>query len=344
MLKKAILVGFGYKRTQYNLVGPPYDLKNMVKFLTTKMGYAIRDITVYSDALIQGLNVNVLRPYSATGLSNKNIILSKLTETINLLKASQNSSLWFYFSGHGSEWYYNNGKYTQPLTGVPEESNNADQILCTYDMFKPSGDFDYSKPIYDNELQQILKTIPVTCKFYAIVDSCHSGTACDLPYRWTDEAGALDFFKDKFDETLFPNKNLVVISGCKDNQTSADMGVIGGLLTYTFLQLFRLTKYANLSNINIVEFLYDLSKNVRNIEATQFVTATSSIKLENTRKLFDTSLFARNMSSVRDLYPLKLSMPIVENGTVRNFYINDDKYLNKTDVKSNNRVVLIKKK
>jgi len=91
------------------------------------------------------------------------------------------------------------------------------------------------KPISDVELKNVLRAnLKKGVTVFAMFDSCFSGSTLNLRYRYlqSDRAQSVD---DTKDETV---STVVALSGCTDNQTSADAsfnGVPNGALTKAFL-------------------------------------------------------------------------------------------------------------
>ncbi|KAG8917691.1 Ca(2+)-dependent cysteine protease [Tulasnella sp. 418] len=85
--------------------------------------------------------------------------------------ARPNDSLFFHFSGHGG--------YTKDKDG--DEADGYDEVIYPVD-FKKAGH------IVDDYMHDVLvKPLPAGCRLTAIFDSCHSGSALDLPYVYSTE-------------------------------------------------------------------------------------------------------------------------------------------------------------
>jgi hypothetical protein len=109
----------------------------------------------------------------------------------------------------------------------------------------------------------LVKPLPAKCRLTAIFDSCHSGTVLDLPFVYStkgeikeknlfkhDKDGALSSImslgkqllesRDVADQVRRKNTSLadvIMFSGCKDDQTSADAQEAGkatGAMSYAF--------------------------------------------------------------------------------------------------------------
>jgi len=115
-----------------------------------------------------------------------------------------------HYSGHGSQ--------VKDLDG--DEKDNLDTpgmddciCPCDFDNYEGSNGF-----ITDDVLKEILvNQIPVGARLRAFFDCCHSGSILDLEYMWKKD--------EEFLKTGAPEKrshDIIMVSGCKDSQTSAD--------------------------------------------------------------------------------------------------------------------------
>lgn len=202
--KKALLIGINYVGTSAEL----YGCINDQKFMNDKIkeyGFVESNIKLIND------NTN-LKP-------TRNTILTEFeTFTKN---STVNDLLLFHYSGHGSYAVDTNG----------DETDGRDELICSSDL----------RGISDDELKQILQNnIKQGTTLFAIFDSCFSGSVLDLRYQYIDSLNNnLDTQNLKEAETF---GNIVMISGCNDNQTSADTVVNGtprGALTWAFLEALK---------------------------------------------------------------------------------------------------------
>ncbi|KAI8050301.1 peptidase C14, caspase domain-containing protein [Syncephalis plumigaleata] len=84
--------------------------------------------------------------------------------------AQPNDSYFFHFSGHGGQVRDTDG----------DESDGFDETILPLD-YKKAGQ------IVDDEINAIMvRPLPPGCRLTAIFDSCHSGTAMDLPYLYNE--------------------------------------------------------------------------------------------------------------------------------------------------------------
>lgn len=155
--------------------------------------------------------------------------------------ADANTSLWFSYSGHGSNERDRNG----------DERDGRDEALVPVDC-------DVNGLISDDWLRaNIVDALPAGAQLTCLVDACHSATAFDLPVTIEDvsvhKRGAREQRKVSeyrradwrrvqrrivYDEMAPTSADVMTVSGCRDAQTSADAvedDVPTGALTHAFL-------------------------------------------------------------------------------------------------------------
>lgn len=249
--KKALLVGINYFGSKNELRGCINDVKNMSQFLVQRWGYKWEDMVILTDDLNDRARVP----------TKENIIRAMQW----LVKdARPNDSLVFHFSGHGG--------VTEDLNG--DEESGFDDVIYPVD-------FEVAGEIVDDDMHDIMvRPLPPGCKLTALYDSCHSGTALDLPYVYSTKgvvkepnmlkeagSGALSAFmaynsgniggaissltsmakkfaksgnvnSDSIKQFKGSPADVVSISGCKDDQTSADAlenGMATGAMSWSFI-------------------------------------------------------------------------------------------------------------
>jgi len=148
-------------------------------------------------------NVSVLlknKGYTCTLMSELTPIKATKTNILNglvqLLQTSKSGdSLFFHYSGHGTNTVDRNG----------DELDKRDEMICPCDF----------KMITDDELNRIIHLfLKPGVTLFALFDSCFSGTVLDLKYNYSP-----NIINTRVPET---KSNVIMISGCMDNQTSAD--------------------------------------------------------------------------------------------------------------------------
>jgi hypothetical protein len=162
----------------------------------------IANVLVGFKTIIKLTDFSTVRPTKAN-------ILREFTRL--LATAVPGDCLLFAFSGHGSQVNDKNG----------DETDGKDEGLFTLD----------NKLIIDDELNLIIKRyLKPGVTLFALTDCCHSGTIMDLKYNY------VDYLENP--KNVEPGGNVIMISGCKDEQTSADAYINGksqGAMTWAFL-------------------------------------------------------------------------------------------------------------
>ncbi|KAL5636511.1 hypothetical protein ACGC1H_000461 [Rhizoctonia solani] len=227
--RKALLIGCNYPGSTAPLDGCINDVFNIKRFLVEHFGYGEEDIRVLSDSESSHGEVGEAPP------TRTNIIryISWLVGD-----AEPDDSLFFHFSGHGSN--------QDDLDG--DEYDGKDESICP-------TDYETAGVLVDDELHELLvKPLPEGAGLTALFDSCHSGSVLDLPWTYEtsgaikqpddlqgeaeDEAVAIDAHQKRF---KWSPADVVSLSGCRDSQTSADAqfgGLPSGALSYAFIRAF----------------------------------------------------------------------------------------------------------
>jgi len=197
--KRAVTVGINYLGLQCQLSGCINDSDTIIHLLVTEFGYDVADIRQLRDDRHQGMptrrNITTALQWLVAG-------------------AKEGDHLFFHYSGHGS----------QQRDAGGDEMDGKDETLVPVD-YQQNG------MLSDDELRQILvASLPKGVRLTVILDCCHSGTALDLPYKVAIKDGDIVDIKKKLPHQIAARSqgDVVMISGCMDTQTSADVG--GGSL------------------------------------------------------------------------------------------------------------------
>ncbi|KAI8939354.1 Ca(2+)-dependent cysteine protease [Plenodomus lindquistii] len=156
--RKALLIGINYFGQRGELRGCINDVKNMSTYLNEYFGYKREDMVLLTDdqqnPMSQPTKANILRAMHW------------------LVKdARPNDSLFFHYSGHGGQ--------TKDLDG--DEDDGYDEVVYPVD-FRTAGH------IVDDEMHRIMVApLQPGVRLTAIFDSCHSGSALDLPYIYSTQ-------------------------------------------------------------------------------------------------------------------------------------------------------------
>merc|ERR1712217_978457 len=125
--------------------------------------------------------------------------------------AAAGDELFFHYSGHGGQQADKNG----------DEASGKDDTLIPCD-FQTAGQ------IIDDELyEHVVEPLPKGVRMWVMLDCCHSGTALDLPFvvDMSSDGRTVRMGKSKMRRgpPAESKADVIMISGCKDTQTSADV-------------------------------------------------------------------------------------------------------------------------
>lgn len=197
--KKALLVGINYTGTQNELYGCINDVNSIKERIITK-GFT---------------NINTITDLTTQKPTKSNI----LSEFKNLLINSQAGDLLlFLYSGHGS----------YDLDKNNNEQDGYNELIVSSDL----------KAIVDDEFKIIIQqNLKQDVTLFALFDSCFSGSVLDLRYQYLDSLNYDKYTENSKDEITIGN--VFMISGCTDEQTSADAvfnNKANGAMTWSLLQ------------------------------------------------------------------------------------------------------------
>jgi len=212
--KAALVIGTNYPGSSCQLSGCVNDANNMTLFLNTHCGYQMQDIHLLTDDGQPANMKNILAGFDW--------LVEKATTGC--------TELWLSYSGHGS--------YVDDQNG--DEDDGRDEALCPCDC-------DTTGFIIDDDIyERLVAKLPAGVTLFAVFDCCHSGSMLDLPIMFTT-SGRVTSNNHRV------AANIVSISGCKDDQTSADAYISGkyaGALTWSFLEAIKEHNYSvNISGL-----------------------------------------------------------------------------------------------
>jgi hypothetical protein len=190
-MKRGLFIGINYNAfPNAHLNGCINDAINMRAALESKYGYSPENsVSLHddmADAETQPTRANILGHLRAIAAASANCV-----------------EVWIHYSGHGGQ--------ARDATGKEEDGLNETVLPCDY----PSAGI-----ITDDEVFGIIKTIK--CRAVIIFDSCHSGSMCDLEWQYDYTSGNLFRRTRPNPANKIANTGIVMMSGCKDAQTSAD--------------------------------------------------------------------------------------------------------------------------
>jgi len=200
--KKALLIGINYIGTSNELYGCINDALLIKDRIGTK-GFT---------------NITMLTDLTPKKPSRSNI----LEEFKNLLINCQAGDfLFFSYSGHGSYTFDRNN----------DELDGRDELIVSSDV----------KGIVDDEFKSLIQTyLKPDATLFALFDSCFSGSVLDLKYQYLDSLNYDNYSENS--KTLDTLGNVIMISGCTDNQTSADAFFgkqANGAMTWSLLESLK---------------------------------------------------------------------------------------------------------
>jgi len=233
--RTAFLVGINYRDTQSELNGCYNDVVNVAQYLRLNLGYTAGSITVLTDG-----NRGAAGTASPLLPTRQNIIAGLTTLVAGMIPGDEAV---FHYSGHGSLVRDTNG----------DEATGLDSCLCPVDYAAPASAG--GGMITDDEIRTLLvNKVPRGARLYVILDCCHNGTGCDIRYKYEDFSILLSppstrtpiwrtiqraYLQGKYTET---SGEVYMISGCRDEQTSADAYInnaFAGALTYAVFSILR---------------------------------------------------------------------------------------------------------
>ena len=227
MVKKALLIGINYKGSLDELRGCINDIRNINDILKNNCDYCEKNIKLLTE------EDNNELPTRGNIEKNINWLLSGVVE---------GDTLFFYYSGHGSNVDDNNG----------DESDKKDEVLVPLD-------YDKSGVITDDWLyNNMIKRVPKNVTLIGFTDACHSGTMVDLKYNIRSKCeymrGGLELgiqynskewsnrYSLSLEKSEVVNGNVYFFSGCQDQEYSADAYIgntFQGAFSYCLIELIK---------------------------------------------------------------------------------------------------------
>lgn len=208
--KRALLIGINYNEDQYkddDLNGCVNDLNNLKKFLKEKGGFLDEDIITL-----------------VNNEATKEVIEMEILNLSYFSFSNPGSNVWLSYSGHGSRFIIDHSRTCE--------------VLC------PS-DYIHNGVIFDSWLKtNFVESLHKDTNAFVLMDCCNSGSNFNLPFRY-NIIDRVSLHDNGYSESQIKNLcNIVKISGCEDDQTSADYydrndNQFQGALTNNFLDVFE---------------------------------------------------------------------------------------------------------
>lgn len=235
MAKRAVLIGINkYQVPGSDLNGCVNDVKNLSAALKSYYGFAEKDITTLTDLK-----------------ATKKAMQAAIQKLI--VGGKKGDILLLHYSGHGSNVPDDNG----------DEADHRDEILCPTNL-------DWKDPLSDDWLRKTFDKLKAGVNLTVIMDCCHSGTNTraiippDAPLRERFLPCPLDLMavesgrklrgrvrgklgkapreRKRKRDVVHADIGELLITGCRDTQTSADAeinGTYNGALTYYLVESIK---------------------------------------------------------------------------------------------------------
>jgi len=235
MAKRAVLIGINrYQVPGADLRGCVNDVNNLQKALTQHYGFASKDVTVLTDLKATKKAMQAAIQQLVAGGKKGDVLL-------------------LHYSGHGSNVPDDDG----------DEADEREEILCPTDL-------DWKDPFRDDWLRKTFDKLKTGVSLSVIMDCCHSGSNTReiqppdapvkeryLPSPWDlvaaesgrklrgmvkGELRSSPRAKRKKSDVVHADICELLITGCRDTQTSADAfinGTYNGALTYYLVESIR---------------------------------------------------------------------------------------------------------
>lgn len=216
-MRKALIVGINYIGTSNELVGCIIDAYNIKNFLLRK-GFLESEIKILTECTIENYREYIKDFDSSKLIRNSELptrenILNSIKWLLNVNSKNKNS-LYFFYSGHGGRIRDRN----------KDEVDGFDETIY---------DVNFNQ-IVDDSLYSLFKVKQGT-RLFCMFDSCHSETVMDLKYVISCNNGKLIATQKSKKSSSNKDGDIIMISGCRDEQVSMDLGLDGGALTSSFL-------------------------------------------------------------------------------------------------------------
>jgi hypothetical protein len=222
-MHKGLFIGINYIGSTAQLYGCINDINNVFNFLNTNNNLDKKNCMFLSDETI-------LKPTAQNIINSFNWLLNGI---------KSGDTLFFHYSGHGA----------QVLDRDGDEKDKLDECIIPLDYM--------TKGVITDDLiySLLISKIPKGVKLFCIMDCCHSGSGMDLKYTYLNlrNRDILDMVGRRNNI----NGDVIMLSGCMDNQTSADTVELNlitkqyqqqGALTYGFLEVMNKNKIITYAN------------------------------------------------------------------------------------------------
>ncbi len=267
---RALFIGINYKGQDCELEGCVADTHRQLKTLKT-LGFPIDECVILTDDPSFPRN---------GGMPTRKNLLYWMHWLVS--DAQPGDTFFFHFSGHGVS------------QRQPRDTKAEDREESGFDQYLVPLDHENSGLIKDDDVFDILvRPLPPGSRLTAIFDCCRSGSICDLQWEFVANNSASAAFK-KVNNKRHGGGDAVALSGCSDDQTSADVSNLGpvskdnpfrggGAMTYALSEVLTKT-----SGLTFAEVLMETRATLRKKKFTQVpqLSCTRPIDLTKPFSLF----------------------------------------------------------
>lgn len=206
-MKYALLIGINYWGTPLQLTACHRDVYNIGNLLRNFFGFQ------------EIIELTENEPSNKEKLPTKDNILLNLSLLLKKMKSGD--ELFVYYSGHG---YYIENPFS-------DEKDKRDELLCPLDCDSHPSGFGY---IVDDTILHMFQSTPASnLNICFIIDACHSGSICDLPYSYDGLTTTAEITPKN--EKM--RNHVLNISSCRDDEVSYENQIINqGIFTGTFVR------------------------------------------------------------------------------------------------------------
>ena len=259
--KFALMIGIKYSDASIQLNGCYNDVNNYKQVLIKKFGYKDKNITVLFD------KTNYIYP-------TKNNIIKYINKLITRSHQENFDEITIFYSGHGTS--------SPDTLNDPYEKDHQNECIVPVD-------YNTSGYIFDNEMNKLLSKFNIKTKIICIFDCCNSGTCADLPTCFLYENNKI--IKDTFNGKTMNNKNIFLLSGCKDNQETFDTNQ-NGLFTRSLIDTLHDNNYNCTIGSLLIGINNKLDKHLSNYNKKLLQNPVLSVSLSNCNE--NTIVFSKN--------------------------------------------------
>lgn len=250
-----ISIGINYKGQSGELKGCVNDSKHFIRFAKRRFNGSIGFIIQLNDEL----------PKKHEMYPTKLNIENRIRRAVEMCKRRHCTHFWFHYSGHGTQ--------IKDVSG--DEADGKDEALVPVDHS--------SKGMISDDwlLENMIKKLPKSVRFFGLLDACHSGSILDLRFK-IDPVSMTRTIENK---SCPSNMFGMMISGCQDDQFSYDSwdkkyGATGAM-TVAFLT--TMNQYSRNSAAFIVQKMREYLKKKGYPQQPQFST---TFKINKTTRVF----------------------------------------------------------